>query len=210
MSWWDNYRAVPGSELRAAALDYAAHGWPVIPGSFWQAGEWTGWADPPTHDAVAPAPVTVGGVSDASRIAAEISAWWSGLPYSVLLATGTAVDAIEVPAAVGRRVRSVLQSMDVNAPIAVTPVGQWWFGMAAGEPLRPELASMAEVLLRSRGSWVVAPPCAYPEGEVQWRSTPEDCGWRLPDPYDVQYAVLEALLPRRLAAATARFDGDAY
>lgn len=32
MSWWDGYRAVYGAELRAAAREYADHGWPLVPG----------------------------------------------------------------------------------------------------------------------------------------------------------------------------------
>jgi hypothetical protein len=32
MSWWDSYRAVYGAELRAAAHEYADHGWPLVPG----------------------------------------------------------------------------------------------------------------------------------------------------------------------------------
>ena len=30
MAWWDSYRAVYGAELRAAAREYADHGWPVV------------------------------------------------------------------------------------------------------------------------------------------------------------------------------------
>ena len=33
MSRWDSYRAVYGAELRAAAREYADHGWPMIPGT---------------------------------------------------------------------------------------------------------------------------------------------------------------------------------
>lgn len=33
MSRWDSYRAVYGAELRAAAREYADHGWPLIPGT---------------------------------------------------------------------------------------------------------------------------------------------------------------------------------
>lgn len=32
MSWWDSYRAVYGAELRAAAREYAEHGWPLVAG----------------------------------------------------------------------------------------------------------------------------------------------------------------------------------
>jgi hypothetical protein len=31
MSWWDSYRAVYGAELRAAAVEYVEHGWPLVP-----------------------------------------------------------------------------------------------------------------------------------------------------------------------------------
>jgi len=32
MSWWDSYRAVYGAELRAAAVEYEEHGWPLVAG----------------------------------------------------------------------------------------------------------------------------------------------------------------------------------
>src|SRR5205085_4824543 len=47
MQWWDSYRAVYGTELRAEAMVLADHGWAVVPGTFPQGEVWTGRTDAP-------------------------------------------------------------------------------------------------------------------------------------------------------------------
>jgi hypothetical protein len=189
MSWWDSYRAVYRAELKASAFELADHGWPVLRGNYWQADRWVG-ADGASVTGLAP--LDVDGLA-ASRDPAEVDAWWSERPYSVLLATGFVVDAIEVSALVGRRVCARLRETDLVVPVAATPTGRWWFAVRAGEALRPELASRPDAILHSRGSWVAAPPSEGPQGVVHWRVPPPACGWSLPDPCDLQVALLEVL-----------------
>ena len=50
----------------------------------------------------------------------------------LLLATGTALDVIEVPAAVGRRVCALLREAGMAVPVAATPTGSWWFPVTPG------------------------------------------------------------------------------
>jgi hypothetical protein len=190
MAWWDSYRAVYRAELKASALGMADHGWPLLPGTYWLAGQWTGIVDAPQSG---PTAVPPGGVAEASCERPVVDAWWSDRPYSVLLATGIVADAIEVSALVGRRVCTLLRESGMVTPVGATPTGRWWFVVRAGEALRPELASRPEVQLHGRGSWVAAPPSEGPLGVVHWRVPPSACDWRLPEPCDLQAALLETL-----------------
>lgn len=199
MSWWDSSRAGHGTQLLRAAAGLAEHGWPVLPGTFWQAGAWHGRPDAPQ---AGPVPVD-DGLPAATVDRSRATAWWSGLPYSILLATGSALDVIEVAADVGRRVRALLRTAGVTAPTAATTDGRWWFAVAAGEPMRPELASEPGVVLYGSGSFAVAPPSADTDGTHRWEIGPWACRWRLPRPVDVQWAVLAALGQRQVAEVAA-------
>jgi hypothetical protein len=190
MSWWDSYRAVYRAELRSSAFELADHGWPVFPGTYWQTDRWIGQDG---ESSVGLAPIDADGPARAARAAGELDERWVDRPFSVLLATGLMVDAIEVSALVGRRVCAMLRENDLVVPVAATPTGRWWFAVRAGEALRPELASRADVQLHSRGSWVAAPPSEGPQGVVHWRVPPPACGWNLPDPCGLQVALLDVL-----------------
>src|SRR6185503_18032688 len=129
---WESYRAVYGAELRAAALEYSDHGWPVI------------------------------------------GACSAGL----LLATGTALDVIEVPAAVGRQVCAQLREAGLVVPVAATPTGRWWFPVTPGVVLPASLRERADVVLHTDGAAVLAPPSETPDGWVHWRVAPALSGYR--------------------------------
>lgn len=201
MSWWNSSRAVYGAELRAGALCMVDHGWPVVPGTWWQGGGWRGLpAEPvggltidlsraPGWDSV---PAVAGGVASASTDPTQVSLWWSRSPFSVLVATGTKLDVVEMPANLGRRVASTLRRFGVVATLAATPSGRWWFPVTPGAPLHPELAARTEVVLHGKGSWVMAPPSEMEDGLVHWRVPPSASGWRLPESQLVQSAVAEA------------------
>ncbi|WP_051581550.1 bifunctional DNA primase/polymerase [Pseudonocardia acaciae] len=205
MSWWSSYRAVFRTELKVSAIELADHGWPVLPGTYRQAGRWTGGPD---ADQSGPVPALADGAAGATLDLDAIESWWSARPYSVLLATGVTVDVIEVSALVGRRVCGQLREAEQVIPVAATPTGRWWFAVRAGEALRPELASRPDVVLHSRGSWVAAPPSEGPQGVVHWRVPPAACGWRLPDPYHLQVALLDVLGQRPGLASAGSVPGS--
>ena len=198
MQWWDSYRAVYGTELRAEAMVLVDHGWAVIPGTFPQGDLWTGRPQAPQ---VGPAPLMEDWAREASTDRRRVAEWWSGLPYSILLPTGLTLDVIEVPASVGRRAAAVLRAVGVPVPIAATPTGEWLFPVRSGEPLRPDLAGRGGMVLHGRGSYVAAPPSTFPQGSVHWRVRPAACGWTLPDPYRVQEALAEAVRQRPYVGA---------
>lgn len=193
MQWWDSYRAVYGTELRAEALGLADHGWAVVPGTFPQGEGWTGRSG---ASQAGPTPVLDDWGVRATTDPGQIAEWWTGLPYSILLPTGLTLDVVEVPATVGRRAAAVLRALGVPVPIAASPTGEWLFPVRAGEPLRPDLAGRAGIVLHGRGSWFAAPPSTFPQGSVHWRVRPAACHWILPDPYLVQDALAEAVAQR--------------
>ncbi len=192
---WPAPQFVRRSVLRRAAVRYADHGWPVLPGAFLDRGRYTCGPMCPT---VACHPAVVATPGEASYERDELEQWWSSAAFSVLLATGAAFDVIEVPAALGT---AALRAAPPG-PVAANPNGNWMFFVAPGDPLRPELAGRLDMVLHDAGSWVPAPPTYTPLGRVRWEVSPEAVGWRLPWTYAVQHAIVGALPPARPAPAT--------
>ncbi|HZZ51093.1 MAG TPA: bifunctional DNA primase/polymerase [Pseudonocardia sp.] len=190
-SWWNSSRAVYGTELRAGALCLADHGWPVVPGTWWQDGGWhaAGGVGPGADSR----PALADGVSGASSDPAQVARWWAQGPYAVLLATGTVLDVVDMPAWMGRRVAGRLRSFGVVAPLAATPTGRWWLPVPAGAPALVEEVAEAGVVLHGSGSWVIAPPSECADGLVHWRVHPSVCAWRLPSAELVLSAATEAV-----------------
>jgi hypothetical protein len=106
----------------------------------------------------------------------------------VLLATGTDLDAIEVPAGLGAAARLVR-----NGPVAVTATGRCIFLVRSGTPLVPELQRRLDVVRHGPGSWVAVAPSRLPEGPTRWVVPPGRTGWRLPASDDVQQLLVDAL-----------------
>lgn len=180
MDWSDSWRGAFRIELRAQAIGLAWRGWQVMPGTYPAGDEPTpvfeDWAE-----RVNTAP------------AGEIADWWNGEPYSLLVATGKTLDAIEVGDQLGRQTAAVLRSTGTPVPIAATPSGRWLFLTEPGQRLHSELAANEDVVLHSAGSWIPLPPSAFLAGIVHWRVRPEVCGWDLPGSRIVQDALLRAV-----------------
>jgi hypothetical protein len=103
----------------------------------------------------------------------------------VLVATGSELDAIEVPPALGEGIRL--------GPVAVTATGRCIFLVRPGSPLRPELERRLDVVRHGPGSWVAVAPSRLPEGPMRWAIAPARTGWRLPPADDVQRLLVDAL-----------------
>jgi hypothetical protein len=169
--------------LRRAAGSFTDHGWPVTPGSYFNGERMA--CDRPSCWASSCHPV----LPDWERAAnAHIGDWWRERAHSVLLPTGHAFDAIEVPALLGIKVRGIA------APIATMPGARWLFFVRKGLRLRPELAHRPDIVGHGAGSWIPAPPTVLPEGQVRWLISPRQLDWHLPDPDEVQRAMLSALV----------------
>lgn len=168
--WSDAWRGAFRIELRAEAIGLASRGWPVLPGTYPTGSDWTG-----------PVPVHEDWHSSMGASAKRIAAWWTGQPYSVLVATGTVVDAVEVDDELGRKAACLLRSADRPAPILAMPNGKWVFLTAPGSDLPAELAARPGVRRHGDGSWVPLPPTPFEHGVVHWRVKPEVWGWQLPN-----------------------------
>ncbi|MFP5022651.1 bifunctional DNA primase/polymerase [Pseudonocardia phyllosphaerae] len=127
----------------------------------------------------------------------------------VLLSTGEALDVVEVPEAVGRRVCRTLRDAGEVVPVAATPEGTFWFPMTPRHALPAELSLHADVVLHTDGIGVVAPPSSRPDGWVQWRVSPARIGYRIPDAAVVVEAVREAVEHRAAEAVGSTGKGAA-
>ena len=204
MDWSDSWRGAFRIELRAQAIGLAYRGWPVLPGTYPAGSHWTGGSDTADREdnQTGPSPVHEDWAQRAGATPDEVAEWWNGEAFSVLVATGTVLDAIEVGAELGRRTAAVLRSAGQPVPIAATPQGRWLFLTAAGQPLSRELAAHDDIVAHGVGSWIPLPPTAFEHGIVHWRVRPEVCGWELPAPHVVQNAMLRALTESSELATT--------
>jgi hypothetical protein len=129
-----------------------------------------------------------------------------GCEAGLLLATGTSLDVLEVPAAVGQLVCAQLRAAGIAVPVAATPTGRWWFPVAPGGTLPAALADRGDVVLYTDGAAVLAPPSETPDGWVHWRVAPALSGYR-PSPFGPIVAAVVAAVEehegRRLPVAAA-------
>ncbi|CCH27657.1 bifunctional DNA primase/polymerase [Actinosynnema sp. NPDC047251] len=190
MEWSDSWRGAFRIELRAEAVNLAWHGWPVLPGTYPAGiGQWAG-RESVEHDG--PAPVHHDWQERIGTKAEQVATWWAGHSYSILLATGHGVDAIEVGADLGRRAAVALRAAGVPVPITATPSGRWMFLVATGQPLRADWVADHDVHHYGQGEYVPLPPTPVQHGVVHWRVKPQICAWQLPRTGVVQDALTEA------------------
>ncbi|MFC4950347.1 hypothetical protein [Pseudonocardia sp. GCM10023141] len=109
------------------------------------------------------------------------------------LVTGTALDILEVPAAVGRLMCAQVRDTGAVVPIGATPTGTWWFPVSAGAMLPVELRNADGIVLHAGGATVLAPPSAVPDGWVHWRVAPALCGYQVPAAEGLLHAAVDAV-----------------
>lgn len=103
----------------------------------------------------------------------------AGPDGGLLLRTGEALDVLEVPAGLGRRMCARLRAAGVVVPVAATPADRWWFPVTTGAVL-PAALGDSGAMLHAAGSTVLAPPSEIADGWVHWRVSPARTGYRLP------------------------------
>ncbi|TNC21066.1 bifunctional DNA primase/polymerase [Amycolatopsis alkalitolerans] len=191
--WSDSWRDAFRIELRAEAIGLACHGWPVLPGTApaTESGDeaWSG-----------PVPVHGDWADRLDAHPGEIAGWWDGdHPYSLLVATGEVVDAVEVGVELGKRAARLLRATGHPAPIVATPDGRWLFLSTVADGLPERLAASDQIRWHGQGSWVPLPPTPFHHGVVHWRVKPDVLGWHLP-----QAAAVHSVLARALDEAENR------
>src|SRR4030088_3577857 len=99
MDWSDSWRGAFRIELRAQAIGLAHRGAPVLQVADPAGSHWAGGRDINGRDTQAgPSPVHEDWAQRAGATPDEVAEWWNGEAFSVLVATGTVLDAIEVGA----------------------------------------------------------------------------------------------------------------
>lgn len=183
----ETWRGAFRIELRAEAIGLAWRGWPVLPGTYPEdaEGEESDW--------IRPAPAHTDWRERLGAHPRQVAAWWTGRPYSLLVATGTLVDAVEVDHLVGRRAAGLLRATGHPAPIVATPDGRWLFLTTVADDFPPALAEHPGVERHGDGSWVPLPPTPFRHGVVHWRVKPDIWGWRLPLAATVHDVLVRAL-----------------
>jgi hypothetical protein len=186
--------------LRRAAQRFADHGWAVAPGGYFNGRRMA--CDRPNCLATSCHPLHDDWQLRSSTASAQLDRWWSDRPHAVLLPAGQAFDVVEVPALLGGCAAcgppngpdQATFTGRVRGPVAVTAAGRWMFLMRSGGTLAPELDHRVDVVHHSLGSWIPAPPTVLPEGPLRWQVSPRRVGWRLPDPDELQTALVRALV----------------
>ncbi|MGM1064471.1 bifunctional DNA primase/polymerase [Saccharothrix sp. Mg75] len=166
--------AARGTESAAyrAALDYAALGWPVLPGAIWREGRFV--------DPVTGGPVTspyLRPVAEATTDTALIREWWSvpgpDAPL-VLTVIGGAVGAVSVYESL---VEAVVEHPWFTArptPVLLIPAMPFAFFL-----VRPPLSQVPfsdEARVVNDGVTLPLPPSAMSETAVTWLVSPEEAG----------------------------------
>jgi Bifunctional DNA primase/polymerase, N-terminal len=201
MDWSDNWRRAFRVELRAQAIGLAWRRWPVLPGTYPAGAHWAG------RDGIqdtGPVPVHKDWQERIGTPPEQVASWWTGRPYSMLLATGVTHDAIEVGSGLGTGTARVLRSIGLPVPIIGTPAGRWLFLTRTSQHVADVLAEHRDIVVHGKGSWVPLPPTQFLHGVVHWRVRPEVCGWEIPEAHIVQDALLDAIANRAAAGAATR------
>ncbi|WP_116206614.1 bifunctional DNA primase/polymerase [Amycolatopsis circi] len=153
--------------LRLAAEQYAARGWPVLPGPVCDG--LTSW-DPVTLELLGgrEAAVSPVGATVDSRV---ISEWWSVHRQAILAPVGRHFDVLRTPTHLGWRTLAAFDGGRPLGPMALSPHGAYFF-VEPGVRVNDDLAPGVEIL--SSGDLVVLPPSRVVAGVVWWRISPAD------------------------------------
>ncbi|MFD0685778.1 bifunctional DNA primase/polymerase [Actinomadura fibrosa] len=184
--------------MAAAALEYAAFGWPCFPGAHPPAGgdracscDRIGCPDPAAH------PVSADWARQASVDTAVIKRWWDERPQAnIILPTGRVFDAFDIPAAAGELALARIErdGLPVGPVASVGGERHLFFVATRGAPADEDewwschLDCSPETVVETPGmrwhcrdSYVVAPPSVLPRGrDAAWLRPP--AGAALPDP----------------------------
>ena len=120
---------------------------------------------------------------------------------TLMLITGSALDVLEVPAAIGRGICAQLRAADIVVPVAATPTGSWWYPVTPGAALPAVLREARDVVLHA-GDAIAAPPSQVPDGWVHWRVPPAAC--------DFGVAAADLIFSAAATAVALRVDDDGH
>ncbi|WP_020664203.1 bifunctional DNA primase/polymerase [Amycolatopsis benzoatilytica] len=195
-NWPDSWRNAFRIELRAEAIGLAWRGWPVLPGATPE--QITAEGDDLTWRR--PVPVRDDWRELVGSHAHQVAGWFTDRTHSLLVATGTVLDAVEVDQELGKRAARLLRAVGHPAPIVAMPNGRWLFLTQVAKAMPAELDERVSVQWHGAGSYIPLPPSPFQHGVVHWRVKPEVCGWQLPDAAEVQDVLVRALAAEHAAS----------
>lgn len=157
---------MPENPLRAAALEYAAAGIPVVPLHTPTApGRCS--CNRPACDSIGKHPRLMHGLRDASASAEQIDTWWRMWPEANIgLVTGEVMDVCDIDSEEGLAALLDMLGDDGLAgyPAVATGSGGWHV-MVAPTGLGNRAGLLPGVDWRGRGGYVVAPPSLHASGQ---------------------------------------------
>ncbi|WP_025360181.1 bifunctional DNA primase/polymerase [Kutzneria albida] len=175
----DRADPVPQRQFRRAALDYAAHGWPVVPAAHFDGRRYVCVQVDCEEDG--PHPVWRLWQDRASTDPATVSSWYRLFSFAVALATGVVFDVLELPESAAIRVQAALTEAGHTTPVAVWRERECrLFWTRPG--LDPAAVTVPGARVRGAGNWVPAPPTPTRRGAVQWAVSPEQAEWQPVEP----------------------------
>ena len=157
--------------LRAAAEQYAALGWPVLPGPVCDG--LTTW-HPASHAPLGPREPTVPRC-EATVDRGVVSRWWSVHRQTILAPAGRRFDVIRAPGLLGWDALAAFDGGAPLGPVALSPHGVLFFA-EPGTVVDLHLDSVPGVEIVSPGVLVALPPSRVVAGAVRWRISPLDRG----------------------------------
>ncbi|MFB9427815.1 bifunctional DNA primase/polymerase [Streptoalloteichus tenebrarius] len=175
----------PWARRADAAVDYARHGWKLLPGAIWDGRHYTRGHHTRVVSDLEPVLPVERATSDLYRV----SRWWRTAPWSVLAVTGEKFDVITAPTTVAMAATHTMPWRHNPCPVAVSPSVVRFF-VAPGAALRPDLATVPGVEVLPAGSLVPLPPTPVRCGVVTWWVSPSSLGWRLGSSLAVQAALV--------------------
>ncbi|MFJ9854172.1 bifunctional DNA primase/polymerase [Streptomyces sp. NPDC101150] len=206
-----------GEQLLEAAVRYAdERHWDVFPGAWLEHDGETPRCSCDADDCTAPGahPTAPGWAGQASGSASAVRRMWSKQPRaSILLPTGRAFEALDVPETAGCLALARMERMDLPlGPVTRTPDRRMLFlvlpGASAKVPDRVRSLgwppAALDLICRGEGEYIAAPPTRMaPHGCVQWVRRPTATNRWLPDAEELISALAYAC-GRDAAAGRAR------
>lgn len=166
------------SEVYRAAMSYAEHDWPVLPGSSWNGRRFVIPGTFKTTDGLRPLVARNLASSDLETV----TRWWNAdtcLKPSVLLRSGEAFNLVSVAFELAQAAISVMDAHCQAGPVLYRPDQCRAYFFVRCEPLLSgECGRPGEVMAMSPGEWVTAPPtCTGNHAYVRWWCTPGSVSW---------------------------------
>jgi hypothetical protein len=161
--------------LRVAAVEYAGHGWPVVPVSYFDGHSYVCVQADCYQETLHP--VWRLWHDRASADPKMVAAWFRLLTLSLGVRTGVVFDVVSLPETTATRLQAALAERRTLTPVAVwRERGQRLFWVERGLPWRPVLGRL-DARVSARDGWVPVPPTPTRHGPVQWAVEPDRADW---------------------------------